>query len=140
MALHRHFWDALGRDTAPDADVNRDALFEALASPRRRYALRITGILDDQFGGATALRTLADAVAARECRVAIEDLGDQQRKRVFVSLYQTHLPKLDDLGLVDWRECGGRTDQADQVVCATPETQKVSEILSHADEMAGGGD
>ena len=32
----------------------------------------------------------------------VDDLTDQQVKRVYVSLYQTHIPKLADSGLVDY--------------------------------------
>ncbi|ELY37377.1 hypothetical protein C498_00795 [Haloferax volcanii DS2] len=43
-------------------------------------------------------------VAARENGTAIEDVTDEERQRVYISLYQTHLPKLESAGLVDYDE------------------------------------
>jgi hypothetical protein len=46
----------------------------------------------------------------------------QQRKRVYVSLYQSHAPKLDELGVIDLR--------TDSIIVATEETWRVREIMS----------
>ena len=45
---------------------------------------------------------LAERVAAEENGVPREELSSAQRKRVYVSLYQTHVPKMEDAGLVDY--------------------------------------
>lgn len=77
--------------------ISQDEVFDLLSSPRRRYVLyhlRDTGEELD-------LTTLAEEVAAWENETAVEDLTRQERKRVYVSLYQTHIPRLVDAGLVD---------------------------------------
>jgi len=54
-----------------------------------------------------SINDLSDAVAAWENDAPVEELTDKQVKRVYVSLYQTHLPTLKDAGLVHYdRESG----------------------------------
>lgn len=48
------------------------------------------------------LTDLADEVAAWEYESPVEALDKQQRKRVYVSLYQTHVPKLAEAGLIEY--------------------------------------
>ncbi|ELZ97258.1 hypothetical protein C439_18088 [Haloferax mediterranei ATCC 33500] len=43
-------------------------------------------------------------VAARENETAVEDVTDEERQRVYISLYQTHLPKLETAELIDYDE------------------------------------
>nr|WP_225316448.1 transcriptional regulator [Haloferax sp. CBA1149] len=43
-------------------------------------------------------------VAARENETPVEDVTDEERQRVYISLYQTHLPKLESAGLVRYDE------------------------------------
>ncbi|MFB6104536.1 MAG: hypothetical protein ABEJ57_05545, partial [Halobacteriaceae archaeon] len=45
---------------------------------------------------------LTTAVAADENGIAEDELTYKQRKRVYTSLHQTHLQKLDDVGLVEY--------------------------------------
>lgn len=55
-----------------------------------------------QHDHSATMDDLAKQIAAWENQVAIEELTSQQRKRVYVSLYQTHLPKLADTGLIEY--------------------------------------
>jgi hypothetical protein len=48
------------------------------------------------------LNELAEQIAGDENDIGVEDLSSQQRKRVYVSLHQNHLPKMDDMGVVDY--------------------------------------
>lgn len=98
-----------------DTELTQDVLFDVLSSSRRRYVLHVL-----KTEGEMELATLVEHVAAREADSDIEDLTKQQRKRVYVSLYQTHVPKLKEAGLV-------RYDEDEQVV----------ELRSGADEIAG---
>ncbi|GGN88118.1 hypothetical protein EGH26_03805 [Halomicroarcula pellucida] len=45
---------------------------------------------------------LAEQVAAWENDTTPDALREQQRKRVYVSLHQSHLPKMDDLDIVEF--------------------------------------
>lgn len=82
-----------------DTGLTQDVLFDILSSARRRFVLHI---LNQE--GEMELTGLAEHVAARENDVDVEDLTKQERKRVYVSLYQTHVPKLRDAGLVEYDE------------------------------------
>jgi len=115
----------------PDAepvttDVTADDLFEALRNERSRRAIRCV----DQLG-TVDMTDLAETVACEEYDCTIVDLTDQQRKRVYVSLYQTHVPKLDQLEIVDVAD--------DQEVRATDATEAAVELLATAIELTGGG-
>jgi hypothetical protein len=48
------------------------------------------------------LTTLAEQVAAWENDTDIDEITEQQRKRVYVSLYQTHIPRLDEAGVIEY--------------------------------------
>ena len=109
----------------PTADVAADDLFEALRSARRRRVVRAVADLDT-----VDLGDLTEVVASEEYDCAIVDLTHQERKRVYVSLYQTHLPKLDQLGVVDVAD--------DQEVQAPPATEAAVELLATAVEVTGG--
>jgi len=105
----------VGAMSAPDASAPApDQVFEILSSHRRRmvlYHLR-------QTGGETTVNDLAEQIAAWENDVEIEDLTSQQRKRVYVSLYQTHLPKLAETGMIDYDVDAGEvriTDRASDI-------------------------
>ena len=43
-------------------------------------------------------------VASRENETTVEEVTDEERQRVYISLYQTHLPKLESAGLVQYDE------------------------------------
>jgi hypothetical protein len=77
--------------------ITQDTVFDILSSARRRYVLYHLR----QADGPVDINELARQVAAWENDVPVEELTDQQRKRVYISLYQSHIPKLDSLGIVD---------------------------------------
>ena len=71
-------------------------IHEVLRNDRRRLALEA---LRDA-GGRTTVRELSETVATRE--TGEEPAPRNKRQSVYVSLHQTHLPKLDELGIVDY--------------------------------------
>lgn len=77
--------------------LSRDQAFDILSNRRRRYALHY---LSNNPEGVT-LQTLAKQIAAWENDTSVESLTKKQQKRVYVSLYQTHIPKLEEVGIVD---------------------------------------
>ena len=61
---------------------------------------------------------LAEEVAAIENDVEVDDLTYKQRKRVYVSLHQTHLPRLAEAGVVHYDKDEGivrLTENADVI-------------------------
>lgn len=86
-------------DQAPSsspAAFGDDELFGILRSQRRRRVLRRLREAD----GEATLSDLAREVAAAENDKPVDALRSQEYKRVYISLYQTHLPKMDEVGVV----------------------------------------
>lgn len=83
--------------------LSQDEVFEVLKSPRRRYALYYLR----REGGQTDLSDLTEQVAAWENETTTSALTTEQRKRVYISLYQTHLPKLDEANIVEYDRDAG---------------------------------
>jgi hypothetical protein len=90
--------------------LSQDTVFDILSNPRRRYVLYYLR----REGGPVQLTSLAEHVAAWENETDVDSLDDQQRKRVYVSLYQTHVPKLADSGIVEYDKDQGSVALADE--------------------------
>ena len=94
--------------------LSPDLVFEILSNTRRRMVLYYLR----WYGGSVSVRELVGEIAALQNGVAVEDLTQQQRKRVYVSLYQTHLPKLEEAGLIEYDDDKGEvrlTEQAGDI-------------------------
>jgi len=81
-----------------DGEVTRDVVFSTLSNHRRRLTIRYLRAVDEPV----AVRDLARRVAAWENEIDEDELSYKQRKRVYTSLHQTHLPKLDDAGFATY--------------------------------------
>lgn len=106
-----------------NTELSRDRVFDILSSPRRRYVLYFLRTEESPI----QLTDLAEHVAAWENDTTVEELSSQQRKRVYVSLYQTHLPKLAEAGLVEYDDdsgevaVAGKTSEIDPYLGDTPD-------------------
>lgn len=102
-----------GSQSESDA-LPKDELFHILSSQRRRHVLRYLA----EHGDRVDMRDLAEQVAAWEHDTTVENLHSDQRQRVYIGLYQVHLPKLDDYGIINYNKPRGiveRTHRADQL-------------------------
>jgi len=79
-------------------ELSLDTTFELLKNRRRRRVLEHLRA----NGGESTLSDLAEHIAALENDVEVAQLSSDQRKRVYIGLYQCHLPKLDGAGVVDY--------------------------------------
>jgi len=86
-----------------DASASLDVIFEILKNSRRREVLHFLREKDEQV----SLGELAEHVAAIENDTTTDALTSSERKRVYVGLYQCHLPKMDDIGVVDFNQDRG---------------------------------
>ncbi|MCU4742727.1 ArsR family transcriptional regulator [Halobacteria archaeon AArc-m2/3/4] len=86
-----------------DERLSKDVIFELLKNRRRREVLAY--LLDTEE--TVTLGELAEQLAAWENDTEINALSSDQRKRVYVALYQTHLPKMDDAGIIDYDQDRG---------------------------------
>ena len=87
-----------------NGEVGLDETFDILRNQRRRDVLLY--LVDTEDGTAT-LGDLAEHVAAKENEIEPDQLSSKQRKRVYIGLYQCHLPKLDESGVVEYDQDRG---------------------------------
>lgn len=87
--------------------VKENELFEVLANRRRRYALH--ALKRDAYGTEETidLGSLAEQVAAWENEVDLQEVSYEERKRVYTALQQSHLPKMDEAGIVSFNKDRG---------------------------------
>lgn len=78
--------------------LSKDTIFSTLSNQRRRYVIHYLKHDPEQV----RIRDLAEQVAAWENDITVEELTYKQRKRVYTSLHQTHLPKMNDCGIVEY--------------------------------------
>lgn len=102
-------------EESPESPPERlDMIFAILQNHRRRLVLEY---LRERHS--TTQSDLARYVAAVENGVPESAVTSTQRKRVYVSLYQAHLPKLDDFGAISFDQDRGtveRTPRTDELL------------------------
>ncbi|WP_138004375.1 DUF7344 domain-containing protein [Halalkalirubrum salinum] len=103
-----------------DERLETAELFEVLSSDRRRaliYFLR-------SRGGDADLRELAAEIAAWEQDIDPAAVSDDDKKRVYISLYQSHLPKLEEHQIVTY-------DSDTKQVSSTEQVDHVMGLFTH---------
>lgn len=83
--------------------LSLDLIFEVLKNERRREVIRYLREHEQQV----TLSDLAEHIAALENDTDIASITSSQRKRVYVGLYQCHLPKMADMGIVNFNQNRG---------------------------------
>jgi hypothetical protein len=79
---------------------DRDELFGLLSNSRRRYAWHY--LTSRETEEAVPLGEVAEQVAAWENGKTVAELTSAERKRVYTSLQQSHLPRMDRADVVDF--------------------------------------
>lgn len=113
----------------PDVDEDLDTLLSLIKNERRRLVIQIVAELGDDT---ITRREIAKRIAGIQNGVDEAHLTNKEYKAVYVGLYQEHLPKLTDYGIVRFR---GDSDRLE----ATEMTRDVADLI-HALELATGGD
>lgn len=90
-------------DAAPEK-LTESKYHELLAADRRRTTLDVLTSLTAPID----LMDLADRVAARELDLGCVD--EATVERVAISLHHTHLPKMADLGVIDYDPDSSRVE------------------------------
>lgn len=88
-----------------ESALDRDELFHLLKSQRRRRALRY--LLHADETETVIMRDLAEAVAAEEYHTTVSALDSGDRQRVYITLYQSHLPQMADAGIITYDQSHG---------------------------------
>jgi len=98
--------------------LSNEEIFDVLQNERRRYVLQYLR----QHGGPVTLSELADHVAAAEYDCLTDDVTSAQRKRVYTTLQQSHLPQMDGVGIVEY-------DSNEGVITTTDQTEELTVYL-----------
>ncbi|MFC4439585.1 MULTISPECIES: DUF7344 domain-containing protein [Natrialbaceae] len=105
MATEQHSSSAPTKTLEDDVDsgdsgsrTDRGEIFDLLSNHRRRYTIHYC----KRENGPVELGDLAEHVAAWELDKEIEGLTSAERKRVYTSLQQTHLPTLEKANMVEF--------------------------------------
>jgi predicted transcriptional regulator len=85
-----------GGSIAANSTLEEGEIHDVLRNDRRRLTLEA---LREEDGQST-VRDLSEVVAARE--TGEDPPPRDKRQSVYVSLHQTHLPKLDELGIIEY--------------------------------------
>ncbi|ELY48725.1 DUF7344 domain-containing protein [Natronorubrum bangense] len=80
------------------SDPGQGEIFDLLSNQRRRYAIHYC----KREGEPVELGDLAEHVAAWELDKEIDELTSAERKRVYTSLQQTHLPTLERADMIQF--------------------------------------
>ena len=99
-------------------DLSKSDIFQLLQNERRRYVIQYLR----RNGGPVDLGELATQVAAWEYDCDCPDISKKQRKRVYTTLQQTHLPRMDEVGIVAY-------DADEGTIERTPHTDELTVYL-----------
>jgi hypothetical protein len=108
--------------------LTADTIFDLLSNGRRRRLLRQLR----RRGGAVAFKELYERLAAQEVAGRSSDeatVGHKDRKRVYVSLRQTHLPRLVEAGVLEY-------DDDAKTVTTQPPVEPLWDVLDRAEQVA----
>ncbi len=107
--------------------LDADERFHLLQNERRRLVIRYLREADsDAEDGRVWMRDIAEQVAAWEHDTTVAQLSSTERQRVYIPLYQNHLPKLDEAGVIDY-------DQSRGVVVPTERVDRLAEFVEGSD-------
>ncbi len=84
--------------TKSESTIERGEIFDLLSNHRRRYAIHYCKREDEPV----ELGDLAEHVAAWELDKDVSELTSAERKRVYTSLQQTHLPTLERADMIEF--------------------------------------
>lgn len=97
--INQKYCDEPTNEESNRTEPTTDDTFHILQNKRRRAVIRY---LKRREVKSATLDELATHIAAQENDVDVSQISSYQRKRVYVSLYQSHLTKMDDFGVIDY--------------------------------------
>lgn len=87
-----------GGPSEPTIEISEDEVFEMLANQRRRFAVHLLKREEQSL----TIGRMAEQIAAWENDVDAAEITGSERKRVYTALQQSHLPKMDRAGIVEY--------------------------------------
>lgn len=105
--------------------LSEDELYEVLSARRRRMVIRLlAGTYDPETETYVEVNELARAFAHTNC----ERPDAQDRKRYYISLVQTHLPLLDEVGLIEYHERPKKIEASAEVVVVADVMSTIADL------------
>ena len=107
--------DVTPNEHAAPPELTPDQAYHLLQNERRRAVLRYLRDVE----GTVEMRDVAEQVAAWENDTTVQAISSNERQRVYIPLYQSHLPKLDEEGIINYDQSRGtvtKTELVDQLV------------------------
>lgn len=83
--------------------IDNDELYDVLANQRRRFAVHLLKREEQTM----RIGEMAEQIAAWENDVDTAEITGSDRKRVYTALQQSHLPKMDRAGVVEFNKNRG---------------------------------
>lgn len=117
--------DPAPEDRSPEP-LHLDQVFGILKNQRRRYVLQYLKESD----GEASLSEISEQIAAWENDKDVKQISSSERKRVYVGLYQCHLPKMDGMGIVAFNKPRGLIEPTDDL-------DYLYKYLDNADRLDG---
>ncbi|MBV0900951.1 DUF7344 domain-containing protein [Haloarcula salina] len=99
-----------GDGSDDEQHISKGEIFDVLQNERRRHTLQYLR----ENGGPVSLGDLASHVAAQEYDCPDADVTSAQRKRVYTTLQQSHLPRMDEAGIVEYDDETGTIERTEQ--------------------------
>lgn len=94
-----------------ESELSPDDIFKILSNRRRRHVLYYLRHID----GTVTIRDLSEQLAAWENGTTTAEVVPSERKRLYTALHQTHLPRMDTLGVVTYDRNRGTVGMTDSV-------------------------
>lgn len=92
--------------TEKSGDLTADKAYHLLQNERRRKVLRYLQGKEE----VVYMRDVAEQVAAWENNTTVAELSSDARQRTYIPLYQSHLPKLDKEGIINYDQSRGNIE------------------------------
>jgi len=108
----------VGGERTDEPELSTD-VFHLLQNNRRRSAIRYLRDTDEPV----EMRDLAEQVAAWENDTTVQALTAKERQCAYIPLYQSHFPKLDDEGVIEYEQARG-------IVEKTPVASQLEQYLT----------
>lgn len=105
-------------------ELSRDDVFDILSNERRRYVLKYVEREEEDH---IPLHELVDVVTAAEAAAdgnGYDGSSSNVRSSVYSALIQTHLPAMDEAGIIEY-------DEDDQIVRTTDQTREVHRYMEY---------
>lgn len=115
-------------EDASDGELSRDDIFHVLQCRRRRLVLKYLQEYDDD--GPATMSDIAEHIAAFEYDTTVAALRSQERQRVYIALYQSHLPKMDKAGVIEYEQDRGLIETTELTASFDPYLVNEPSLLS----------